>query len=88
MDSSGNGTHKTRVITDCAEKHSIFDIYRQNSDIIHTLVGYKIVDHPDVVLDILDLTPGFIELGKDNYKTRREKFKLGDMVRLISEVWQ
>ena len=32
---------------------------------------------------ILDLTPGFIELGKDNCKTRRKTFKFGDLVHLI-----
>ena len=38
---------------------------------------------------ILDLTPGFIGLGKDNRKTlRRETFKYWDLVRLISEIWQ
>ena len=32
---------------------------------------------------ILDLTHGFIGLGKDNCETRRETFKFGDLVRLI-----
>ena len=36
---------------------------------------------------IIDLTPGFNGLGKDNYKTRREPFKFGDLVRLISEIY-
>ena len=35
---------------------------------------------------ILELTPGFIGLGKDNCKTRRETFKFGDLVRLILEI--
>ena len=35
---------------------------------------------------ILDLTHGFIGLGKDNYKTRRETFKFGDLVRFILEI--
>ena len=35
---------------------------------------------------ILDFTPGFIGLGKDNCKTRRETFKFGDLVHLISEI--
>ena len=35
---------------------------------------------------ILDLTPGFIGLGKDNCKTRRETFKFGDLVWLILEI--
>ena len=34
---------------------------------------------------ILDLTPGFNWLGKDNCKTRRGKFKFCDLVRLILE---
>ena len=35
---------------------------------------------------ILDLTPGFIGLGKDNCSTRRETVKFGDSVRLILEI--
>ena len=35
---------------------------------------------------ILDLTPGFIGLGKDNCKTRRESFKFGYLMRLILEI--
>ena len=35
---------------------------------------------------ILDLTPGFIGLGKDNCKTRRETFKFDDLVRLILDI--
>ena len=35
---------------------------------------------------ILDLTPGFNGLGKDNCKTRRETFKFWDLVRFILEV--
>ena len=34
---------------------------------------------------ILDLTPGFNRLGKDNYKMKRETFKFWDLVRLILE---
>ena len=34
---------------------------------------------------ILNLTPGFNGLGKDNYKMRREVFKFSDLVRLILE---
>ena len=37
---------------------------------------------------ILDLLPGFNGLGKDNYKTRREKVQLGELVLLISDVWR
>ena len=55
--------------------------YHQTFNIRHTLVGNKIVDHSDVVgalpcllvrlqLLILDLTPGFNGLGKDNCKMR------------------
>ena len=51
--------------------------YRRVSNIRRTLVRNKIVDHWDVVGAspigfILDLTPGFIGLCKDNCKTRRE----------------
>ena len=34
---------------------------------------------------ILNLTPGFNGLSKDNYKMRREAFKFWDLVRLILE---
>ena len=34
---------------------------------------------------ILNLTPGFNGLGKDNYKMRREALKFWDLVRLILE---
>ena len=34
---------------------------------------------------ILNLTPGFNGLGKDNYKMRREAFQFWDLVRLILE---
>ena len=76
---------------------SAFYTYRQVSNIRRTLVSNKIVDHSDVVfwsiacrrcsnyIFILDLTPGFIGLGKDNYKTRRETFKFGDLLRFILE---
>ena len=49
------------------------------------------VDHSDVVGAaptgefILNLTPGFNGLGKDNYKMRREAFKFWDLMRLILE---
>ena len=62
-------------------------IYRQTSNIIRTLVGNKIVDHADRrcynYIFILDLTPGFNGLGKDNCKTRRETFQCSDLVRII-----
>ena len=35
---------------------------------------------------ILDLTPGFHELGQDNCKTRRETFNVLDLLRFILEV--
>ena len=61
-------------------------IYRQVSNIRRTLAGNKIVHHSNVVraspvgaapttIFILDLTPGFIGLGKGNCKTRRETIK-------------
>ena len=68
-------------------------IYWQISSIRHTLVGNKIVHHLDVVgalpnyISILNLTPGFNVLGKDNCKTRRETFKFGNLVWLILEIW-
>ena len=37
---------------------------------------------------ILDLTPDFIGLGKDNGTMRRETFKFGDLVRLILDILQ
>ena len=36
---------------------------------------------------ILDLTPGFNGLGKDNCKTRWETFQFLDLVQLIFDVW-
>ena len=51
-------------------------IYCQTSNIRHTLVGNKIVDHSDVVgyIFFLVLTPDFNFLGKDNCNTRWETF--------------
>ena len=68
--------------------------YCQFSNISRTLGGNKTVDHSDVVgaspvsrcsnhIFILELTPGFIGLGKDNSNTRWESFKFGDLVHLI-----
>ena len=56
-------------------------MYPQTSDTSHTLVGNETVDHSDVVgaspasaapnyIFIIDLTPGFNGLGKDNCKAR------------------
>ena len=72
--------------------------YRQNSNISHTLCNY-IVGHSAVVraspgdaaptnIVILDLTPSFNGLYKDNCKTKRETFSFWDLVRLILEVWR
>ena len=54
-----------------------FHNYRQVSNIKRTFVDNKIVDHSDVAnrrcssyIFILDWTPGFTWLGKDNCKTR------------------
>ena len=73
--------------------HLNFD---QISNIRRALVGNKIVDYSDVVraspvgaaptTSILDLTPGFNGLGKDNYKTGRESFKFWDLVRFVLEI--
>ena len=71
--------------------------YRQVSNISRTLVGNKIVDQLrcswsiacrrcSSYIFILDLTPGFIRVGKDNWKARRETFKFGDLVRLVLEI--
>ena len=35
-----------------------------------------------IYISILDLTPGFSGLSKDNYETRQETFKFWDLVRL------
>ena len=72
--------------------------YRQTSNISRTLEGNKLVVHSDIVeciarrrcsnyIFILDLTPGFNGLGKDNCKTRRGSFMFWDLVRLISEIY-
>ena len=70
--------------------------HRHISNISHTIVGNKIVDHSDVVgaspvgaapttsSFSTSRTPGFNGLGK----TRRETFKFWDLVRLILEVWR
>ena len=71
--------------------------YRQTSNIRHTLVGNKIVDDSDVVggspistapinIFILDLTPGFNGLRKDNCKMSRGIFKFWHLVCLILEI--
>ena len=72
--------------------------YRQTSYIRGTLIGNKIVGHPDIAerryrrcsnyIFILDLAPGFNGLGKDNCKTRREAVRFWDLVRCILYVWR
>ena len=89
---------KNRYISQFSNHHTytkhITKEYSQVSNIRHTLVGNKIVDHSYVVgaspvyIFILDLTPGFIGLGKDNCKTRRETIKFGYLVCLILEILQ
>ena len=72
-------------------------IYGQVSNIRRTLVSNKIVDHTDVVgaspvgaapttSSFSTWTPGFIGLGKDNCKARRETLKFRDLVCLILEI--
>ena len=67
----------------------VMSSYRQVSNISRTYVGKKIVYHSDRrcsnYIFILDLTHGFIRLGKDNCMTKREKFKFGNLVRVILE---
>ena len=53
--------------------------HRPTFDIRRTLVGNRIIDHSDVIF-ILNLTPGFDGLGKDNCKARREIFKFWHLV--------
>ena len=61
-------------------------------------MGNEIVDHSNVVgaspvgaapttSSILDLTPGFKILHKDNCKMRWETFKFWDLVCIILEIW-
>ena len=73
----------------------IYIVYRQTSNISCTLVGNENVGHSHIAcwrcskyIFILDLTPGFNGLGKDNFKTRGETFKFWDLVRLISADWR
>ena len=73
--------------------------YRQVSNIRRTVVGSRWKNCRSLrcswsiacrrcsnYIFILDLTPGFMGLGKDNCKTRREAFKFVDLVRLILEI--
>ena len=71
--------------------------YCQISNIRRTLVGNIIVDHSDSCsiacqrcsnyIFILDLTPGFNRLYRDNCKTWRKTLKFWDLVPLILEIW-
>ena len=69
--------------------------YQQSSNISHTLVGNKIVDHSDVVgASPVGAAPTTLSFSTwhlavmDQVKTRRETSKFGDLVRLILEVWR
>ena len=55
-------------------EEDIYVMYCQTSNISCSFIGNKLVEHSDKAGDyifILDLTPGFHGLGKDNCKTRR-----------------
>ena len=68
--------------------------YIQASNISHTSVGNKIVDHSNVItcrhcsnyIFILNLTPDFNGLDKDNCKMRWETCKFWNLVLLVLEV--
>ena len=72
-------------------------IVPQTSDISCTLVQWNCwslrcswsisCGHCSNYIFILDLTPGFNRLHKDNCKMRWETFKFGGLVHLILEVW-
>ena len=70
------------------------DMYRQTSNIRHTLLDSKLVDHSDVVgaspVSVAPTTssPGSNEFGKGNCKTRPESIKFLDLVLLILEIWR
>ena len=72
----------------------VFNI--ESIDVITHILRNAIVPRPVMVtqmylehrlLAILDLTPGFNGLGRDNCKTRRETFKCWNLVCLILKVW-
>ena len=76
--------------------HCVFLGYRQVSNIRRTLLAilhcwslrcsWSIACRRcSNYIFILNLTPGFNRLGKDNYKIRREAYKFWDLVRLILE---
>ena len=72
--------------------------YRQISNISHTVVANKIVDHTDVVgasiAALLQLylhyrlNTGVFGLHKDTCKPRRETFQFWDRVRLVVDIWR
>ena len=80
--------HFTHTITstthNCVHNHN--GKSGRTFNISRALVGNTFVDHSEVdkasPVFILDLTPGFIGLGKDIYKTRPEAFQFCNLVRL------
>ena len=64
-------------------------MYHKTSNISCTSVGNKIVAcwHCSNYIFIVDLTPGFNGLGKDQCQTRWETFKFCNLVQIISEVY-
>ena len=101
----GSMYHMSRLWTDdiITTKQSIFNgmycSYCQTSNISHTVVSNKIVDHSDVVgaspVSAAPTTSSFLtqqlarnRLRKDNSKTRRETLRFWDLMWLILEVWQ
>ena len=92
--------HQRRFIQKCLQNGSHFvlvPMYRKTSNISRTLVCNKTVDDSDCswsiacwrcsnYISILDLTPGFNGLDKDNCKTTRETVKFWDLVWLILQV--
>ena len=57
------------------------------SQAIKLLITQLYLEQCSNYIYILDLTPGFNRLHKDNFKTRRQTFKFGDLVRLILEIF-
>ena len=81
----------TTALTTSSVGNTVVQTSGKTSNISHTLVGNKIVDHSDDgrcsnYASILELTPGFNISHKDNCKTRRETAQVKDLVRLILEV--
>ena len=69
---------------------------RQTSNISHTLLSNRNVDHPNVVgvsrcsnhIFIVAVTPDFNRMHKYNCKTRRETFTFWDLMRHMSKSWR